>query len=356
MKSKKWGIWFLALSMAALSLAAGATAFIDPFFHYHAPVKGLQYVIDNQRYQNDGIIRHFDYDAMIIGTSMTDYFKTSECDELFGVHAIKVPFSGASFTELNNNIRQAVAHNPKLKLVICSIDDGRLYQEQGYMRYDTPDYLYDSNPFNDTAYLLNKQVLCEDTIRVLQFTRSGHTTTPFDDYHADWGDVSGGRGYSKEDVLRTYSRYDLVEEPQPLTDELRQRVVENLNENTIALAQENPDIQFYYFFPPYSLLYWDQLDRSGTMDRELDTYRLVSQMLTKIPNIHLFSFQTDFETITNFDNYCNNLHYSTDINTLILERMSRGEYELTAENYEAHWQAVSDFYHSYPYDAIYEEG
>ncbi|MDO5400570.1 MAG: hypothetical protein Q4F17_06270 [Eubacteriales bacterium] len=357
MKSKQWSLLFLVLTVATLGLLAGLTAVIDPFFHYHAPLKALSYPLDwdSQRYLNDGVIRNFDYDAMITGTSMTEYFKSSECDTLFGVNSIKVPFSGASFTELNNNIRQAIKHNPHLKFVFCSIDDGRLYQEPGYMRYDCPDYLYDDSLLNDVQYLLNKEVLCSSTILVLRYTRSGAEPGTFDDYHSDWGDVSGAPGYSKADILSRYSRVPIADTPQILTEQLRQRVTDNLTDNTVALARENPDIQFYYFYPPYSLLYWDQLDRSGTLERELETFRLTSQILTGIENIHLFSFYTDFETITDFSNYHDPLHFSTDINTLILSRMARGEYELTPENYEAHWQAVADFYRSYGYDEIYKE-
>ena len=44
---------------------------VDPFFHFHKPVSSLSYPLVNERYQNDGIARHFDYDAVITGTSMT---------------------------------------------------------------------------------------------------------------------------------------------------------------------------------------------------------------------------------------------------------------------------------------------
>lgn len=90
------------------------------------------------------------------------------------------------------------------------------------------------------------------------------------------------------------------------------------------------------------------------MDRELETWQLVSSLLTSEENIHLFSFHTDFATITDFDNYCNTLHYSTDINSLILQRMAAGEYELTPDNYESHWQEVEAFYSTYDYDSIFE--
>ena len=85
--SKKWSICCLVFALVILTAAGAMTTVIDPFFHYHAPLDGLQYPIDNQRYQNDGIVKHFSYDALITGTSMTENFKTSEFDTLFGVNS-----------------------------------------------------------------------------------------------------------------------------------------------------------------------------------------------------------------------------------------------------------------------------
>lgn len=62
------------LTLAAL---AGITIYVDPLFHYHAPLGSLQYPLYDERYMNDGIVRHFDYDAIITGSSMTENFKTS---------------------------------------------------------------------------------------------------------------------------------------------------------------------------------------------------------------------------------------------------------------------------------------
>ena len=84
---KKWVIAFFALLLAILLLLGSITAVLDPYFHYHAPLEGLSYELFYQRYQNDGIVKHFDYDALITGNSMTENFKTSLCDELFGTKA-----------------------------------------------------------------------------------------------------------------------------------------------------------------------------------------------------------------------------------------------------------------------------
>ena len=182
---KKWGIMFLVLLGACLAAIAGLTALVDPFFHYHKPLKCLSYPLNNERYQNDGIVKHFDYDAVITGTSMTLNFKASELNELFGVNSVKVAFPGAMYKEINDNLEKAVEANPDIRLVVRGLDKLWLLEdvdETGYDRDSYPDYLYDDWLCNDVYYVLNKDVLCGNVKGVLGFTHSGQKSTDFDAY------------------------------------------------------------------------------------------------------------------------------------------------------------------------------
>lgn len=135
---------------------------VDPYFLSQAGYGRYFYTLDNQRSQNDGICKHFDYDALVTGTSMTENFKISEVNALFGVNAIKVPYSGGTYKEINDSLVIAFQNNPNLKTVIRCLDYSKLLEEKDAMRNDLgkyPTYLYDSDPFNDVFYLFNKDVL-----------------------------------------------------------------------------------------------------------------------------------------------------------------------------------------------------
>ena len=134
------------------------TIIIDPYFHYHAPLNFLEYPIENERYQNDGIVKHFQYNAIITGTSMTDNFKTSEFDEIFEVDSIKVPFPGARFKEINENLERAVQANPEIKIIVRALDYDFLLFDKDAVRYEPdfyPTYLYDNKLYNDVKYFFN---------------------------------------------------------------------------------------------------------------------------------------------------------------------------------------------------------
>lgn len=348
--SKLWSILCILLVLALLLGIGGTTAKIDPFFHYHAPLEQLQYPLDNQRYQNDGIVRHFDYDALITGTSMTENFKTSEFDALFGVHSVKVSYSGGTWPELFSNLRQAFQANPDIKTVLFCIDEWFLFSGRDMILADGeyPTYLYDEDPFNDVQYLLNKEVFCSDTLGVLEYTAEGNQTTSFDDY-GSWVFP-----YDRAVVLEGYARPE-QEEYYPFTEEHAANLKANLESTALALAKEYPDTEFLYYFPPYSILNWDNNNRMGTLEMHVEAFRMASDLLLTVPNIRLFSFYTDYETITDLNNYRDIVHHSNDINSLLLRRFAAGEYELTAETANAHWDEVLEFYAGFDYDALFTQ-
>ena len=70
-KAVLWIAGYFILVLAVLVPIAVLTVRVDPFFHYHKPDTGAYfYKLDNQRSQNDGILRNFDYTGMITGTSL----------------------------------------------------------------------------------------------------------------------------------------------------------------------------------------------------------------------------------------------------------------------------------------------
>lgn len=349
--SKTFGLLALILTVVLLASAAGLTAWIDPYFHYHAPLARFQYPLNSQRYQNDGIVRNFDYDALITGTSLTENFKTSEFDRLFSAKAVKVTYSGGEYSEITANVLQALEHNPNIRYVLYGIDEWFLFAGRDLILADGeyPTYLYDDDPFNDVKYLLNKEILLSDTLEVPYYTQNGGVTTSFDAY-SSWEFPTG-----KQPVMAGYTRAESVQPQQSFAPWMEETVSAHIRQNLVQMARDNPDTQFIYFFPPYSILNWDNHYRSGDLESTVTAFSLAAQILMEEPNIQVYSFYTDFETITDLNNYRDSVHYGSHINSLMLERIARQEYRLTPENNETHWQQVLDFYGDFDYDALFAE-
>ena len=352
-KEKAWCLGVLAILAVLLIVPALLTAGIDPFFHYHPPLEALEYPIDNQRYQNDGIVRNFSYDALITGTSMTENFKTSEMDDLFGVTSVKVSFSGGSFSEISRTVQQALECNPRLRLVLFGLDEWFLFAGRELIQASGgyPTYLYDDDPFNDVNYLLNKDIFLSDTLGVLDYTRSGQTTTSFDAY-GSWAD---SYTYEAANVLNNYTRPPKAEAETGLTPELERQLLDTVCATAIEMAQAYPNVQFIYFFPPYSILNWDSNCRQGVLQRQLQGFALTSRTLLQQENIQLYAFFDDYATVTDLNNYRDTVHYSGQINSLILQRIHNGQYRLTLETCDTYWQKVGEFYREFDYDALFRQ-
>ena len=332
MKAKVWFAGTLGGTLLLLAAFAGYIITIDPFFHYHEPLPELAYQLDNSRYQNDGIVRNFPYDTLITGTSMVSNFKTSECDALFGGTSVKTPFHGGTFREVNDNLEVAIRANPGLRTVIRCLDQGNFTQDKDYVNYEgIPYYLYDRNPFNDTEYILNKDVfILSDT--VLTDTAAGGRMTDFDEY-MNW---QGEYAFGKEAVLATYERPAQSSYDKGLAEVEREQTLANIRQNVTDTARAHPEITFYYYFSPYSICYWDvHVMRQGKLDWYMELQELVMEEILTCDNIRLFAYDDNTELTCNLDYYQDQMHYSEEINSRILHWMKAGKGRLTKENYEA---------------------
>ena len=347
-------ICFSALVTAVMVCVAVLTAYVDPFFHYHSPrTDEFFYTLDNQRSQNDGIVKHFDYQGIITGTSMVENFKTTEADRLFGCSFIKVPLEGATFRETSDLLRTALKANPDVRTVIWGLDINRLGSNKDLLRTDLgeyPTYLYDDNPFNDVNYLFNRDVVFSRVFPMLRDRGNPEIAkgiTSFDEY-SNWmneEDIAFGRKSLYPDGVKR----NKPEPREDLLDVEMDMVLENIQQNIVALARSRPDVTFYCFFTPYSAKWWQQELEGERLEMEIEAEQITTRELLKCSNIRLYSFNILTDITTDLNNYKDATHYGEWINSMILLYMHEGKCLLTADNWEAVLEAERDFYTGYDY-------
>jgi len=356
---RRWVFGTISLTALAFILTASATIYKDPFFHYHAPLRQYiypqdEYPANNERYLNDGITRHFSYDGIITGTSMTENFKASEAGRLFGASFIKVSFAGAKYKEINDNLKRAYQSDRDIRYIIRGLDYNDLVLDKDAYdeTFDYPCYLYNDNPFDDVSYVLNKSVLLEKTAYVRKSDTEPGPAIDFDTY-SNWNTYHKDE-FGPRHVLATYTLGKTPKPPRALTEEEKQMLLDNLRQNVTQLAEEHPETTFYLFFPPYSICYWDILNNTGEMGRHLEAERLAIEELLQHPNIRLYSFCDNFELVCNLDDYKDYLHYGEWINSQILVWMKNGEHLLTQDNYQEYLEKIWNFYRSYDYASLHQ--
>ena len=348
MKSRTWNKCVFGGTLVILGIVAVITIAIDPFLHYHKPLPFLEYPLKDERYINDGMSRNYEYQALITGTSMCQNFKTSEFEELWKVPAIKIAYSGASYHELNANIKRALEYNSELKYVMCSLDGTKLNSPADYDEYsEYPEYLYDNNPFNDVSYLLNKDVVPK-TIAVINYTRAGEVTPTFDQY----GSWSQYKTFGKEAVQASYTRLEPMAEELVLSEEDKKMIKENIEHNYLTTAKDNEDVEFYFFFPPYSICYWDALYRTRQLSAQLQAQEIAVELLLSADNVHVYAFDDCVKITGDLSNYTDTLHYGEWINSYIIQSIHEGKGELNKDNYKEYFEYIKTIYSTYDYSIL----
>ncbi|MBQ9513200.1 MAG: hypothetical protein IJR58_08395 [Lachnospiraceae bacterium] len=356
MNSRTWFKNCIAIILAALLLCAFLVAWLDPFFHFHAPVEGFYYTLDEQRMMNNGITRHLDYDAIITGTSMTENFKASEFDELFGVKSIKIPYAGATFKELNDNLEIAFATHKDLRVVVRGLDLSMVAHDPEALREDMgtyPDYLYDNNPVNDVKYLFNRDAIARycGVMLVQKMRGVPGGITSFDDYSFTGDNFA----YDKITAFSGPVAFGAPAKQVALTEEERKNAMTNIQDYVIALAASHPECDFYYFIPPYSMVYWGREMESGNLERALALHRLLVTEVAKVPNIHLYAFGDRLDITAELTNYHDPGHYGPWINSMMLESMKAGTGRITKENAEAYLDTFETLVREYDYASLVEQ-
>lgn len=353
MKSKRWTISVAGAFLLLLCLTAAAVLVVDPYFHYHKPLKGMAYEMEDVEYANDGIARNFDYDTVIIGTSTTWGFSIDKANELFDVDSIRLTFPGEGFKRTNEGLQAAINTHPDLKTVFRGVDTLLFITDEEHQGYDVyPEYLYDDDIWNDVYYLFNGDVLCNKVFLEVVRSLKQEEARDFDSYNGEY--ATGNR----EAVIEAYERPDKEEGTvkDDETEQMFQTLNKNLEYNVIDTIEANPDITFYIFFPPYSILWWDELNQHGrdVLERRIEMEKIAIEKLITYENVRLFSFNTNEELVCNLDHYTDDVHYTADINTQMLEWMKDGEYELTEDNYMEYLNRITEFYCNYDYDNLFQ--
>lgn len=351
--NKRW-IYFVVLSVSViLTMCIVLVITIDPYLHYRKPLRELKYslTVGNAKYINDGIIRQFDYNAIITGTSMTENFKPSEFDEFFSVCSVKIPLSGATYKDINDNCKRALERNPNTEIVLRGLDLSVLVYDKDKGKYnDQLVYLYDDVLINDVGYCLNKMTILEGCFQnVILHSLVSDETFSLDTYTCwDFEAV-----YGKQNVLSGYERPEKVPCTVELSDEEKIIIKDNIRQNVTDLVKSYPETKFIMFFTPYSICWWDSLNQEEKIKWEVEAQRIAIEEMLSCPNVELYSFCNNFNMICNLDNYKDEGHYRGSINSSILHWIARKQYRLTESNYEEYLEEIYNFYSTYDYDAIF---
>ena len=334
----------------SLFCVGGIVYYVDPYFQYHPPKEQLAYDMPTNdfMYYNSGIAKSYSYDTIITGSSMSRSFLPSYVDEKFNCQSVKLSMAEATGKDFSV-LLPVVARHEGTKRIIIGLDDFAFNTPKDYSAYDKPMYLYDLNKFNDVKYLANFSGL-QESYRVLLNTKNGLRTTSMDDYQ----NYTLVNDFSAEQVKKIYiDGIDKVEHTEPTPfHELEKTVTTNLNANLIPIIEENPDIEFVCYFPPYSIVSWGMLPN---IENRLNVTQIIIESLMDYENVSLYFFSQETEHIVDLDHYMDTIHYDSEIANEVVDFISDENNKLTKENYIDTLNYFRTFLYGYDYDSLLEQ-
>ncbi len=302
--------------LAVLILIAGVVVLIDPFYHYHKPIGPLKAVLTKKEYQCIGSLKHFDYDAVIAGSSVSENFNNHWFDEAFDCTSVKAVRSYGATADLCYMLDTAFEDH-ELKYVFYNLDPSSLKTgaEVTFEETGCPMYLYDSNPFNDVRYLFNKSVLFEEI--PYNVGRS-----LFDDY--DEGTSFNWGQWKEFNLAMCTGLYIRHADITPMKDIHEYDDLLKINIGLIENeVKAHPETEFYIYMPPYSMLWWDNTYREGETDFYIYAFGECMRALTAYDNVKFYFFMNDEDTVTNLESgYMDNLHFSPEVNRYICDMLA----------------------------------
>lgn len=326
---RKFLVKFTASALVFALLVGLFMYIVDPLQMYRKASFYPVLFSSQERYQNAGLARSYDYDTIILGSSMTQNFVPSYVESVMGGEVMKLSIEGSTAME-QGTVGKLALSTGKVERVLWGLDYFAMRQDVDAEPVDMPMYMYDNNPFNDYEYLFNISNIKQAV---------GALTLPEDQYKGyrnldtlrNW-DKSAK--YSQEAVLQTWEKARTKEIGYGKNEFSLDNVKAVFNKYVLNLIKENPDVEFTFYYPPYTILrqqVWAETNPVRA-ENQYAMKKYMFEQFSQYPNVKVYDFQEDTSITYDLSQYKDLSHHSQAINELIIREIAEDKNRVTAEN------------------------
>jgi len=332
MNIKQWIKTSLLTALIILSIVELTNYIIDPFQQYRkATIYPFWYGgIKNERFHIAGLVKNYEYNSIMIGSSMVENFLISDLQKLIP-NPIKLCMSGARANEIFITLNTAYKYR-KIDNIILGLDIYALTGEIDQKRKNTefPLYLYDSNPFNDVKYLLSLNTL-QESKEALFNQKLGADKILYQYEHMYEWQYHDNNKFGKDKVLNIWGkRVSSFNQKEWSIAKLKK----SYEYNILSIIKNHPETKFYIFYPPYSALAYLEWEKQGVSTNVIELKKYIYKTLSKYSNVELYDFQVAKQIVLNLDNYKDSQHYHQKINTWMIDQMINKNFLINKNNIE----------------------
>lgn len=352
MSSKKKFLITILFFIIPICIATVLMYIIDPFFHWHKPFDGVPYTIREDVYVDPGILRNYDYDSVLIGSSLAALMEPSILDEKLGTKTVKATINGGTVKNGIFLMDYALANNPKLKNIVYSLDYAAISGDPNADARALPEYLYDKNPLNDFEYVLNKDILYNNILPLFDESRKSEQCIDFDSAFGfdkyvrfaknnvleEMSDDLPENAVKREGVTLEYNEF----QNRLMDVEADANVVANLQENLLSYIRSNPNINFTFYMAPRPIVYWYQNSAENDVIQMAGNLQYIFYELDSLDNVKLYFFYND-KSMYDLYRFCDSIHFDRNVGRMMFKEICKDDSQARV-TYDNAQDIIYDFY------------
>lgn len=347
-KEKFYIISFIIGSLALLGSVLLINYIVDPFFQFR--VKNNEYII-NPRFCNLGLIKNYDFNTAIIGSSMVQNYDLSILRKNPEIKPLKLTFGGLNLKEINS-LYSTIDRN-KVNTFIINADPPTFNANLSEVKSHFPAYLQGNNILDRLQYLLGY----EATIRytpvdvALHFYLKNKTEEEIPQSLKSKMSIDDSGSYRNLDI---YNNASLLQAEylqgkavsQMNLKDMDQRMKDNTDYFFDFLNIDPQKGDYIFVLPPYSALYWYHAEINGYYSNIKTFVRQFIVESEKYKNVKILCFY-DLEQITDLNNYTDLTHFSPAVSDQIVENLFTDNYVLGSGNIEEVFDNLDRLVHEF---------
>lgn len=342
-------VYLFAFFILLSFLSLGLIYFYDPMQIFHKSFLKEERFFGEMRLGARAIIRHYNFDSYILGTSMLQNTSAKEANRKLGGNWVNIS-PAASTTKERGIILNYLFRYQNPKTLIYSLD---AFNDEVSTK---PNFqlLYDESLLNDfEAYLNDRFIICtltfskkekcigkENLETLLQWIREEKHQKRLGGFE-NW--IKYNPDIFKQESLKSLPQSKPVEFDLDRIDVSKEQ--ELLETFLLSFIKKYPNTQFHLILPPYSRLHF-KINPKAFIERKKITYWLLEQ--TKdLKNVTIYGFDT-LDYADDIENYAGDtIHYNIDMNSLQLDSIQNKKHILTPDNIESYFdifeQKIQDY-------------
>lgn len=313
----------------------------DPYQLFHKPYFRGTIFDSNMRYQNAGVINNYDFDSIILGSSLMVNTSSYEATQKLGNSWVNLSISGGMTNERLDVLNYAITKH-KIKNVIFSIEPKWITDNNEKNDYF---YLYDDNPFNDFKTYLNEKFLFCLFIQKACIRGSDSLDRPAAVYYK-LGFTSRLGGF--DSWIQNSAHPDIK---TILENILSFNKMKNIQENIkvsnylIETLKKYPNINFYLLIPPTSRL-------NHKLSYNQDFINNIKEILSlHLKNVKIFGFDNT-NIPNNLSRYVDLIHYDEKVNSFMLDAIKNDTHRITLKNIDSYFKEMKKKVEAYDIEPL----